>query len=382
MSLALLLPLGLAALASLIVPLLIHLIRRPEQEIIDFAALRWLRQSQRPRRRLRFDDLWLLLTRLVLLCLLALLLAVPVLKGEWRGRRHVVAVSTDASLAAAKERILDQNAHWVWLMPGFPAVDGSITRTDQPQASLLRELDASLFKDDQLTVVVADQFAGLDAQRIVLGHPVEWIEVVAAPTPSETARQPVAAVVAIRSDAAVASSGLRYIRAATSVWKTPEGNQWKVDDQPASVPLPSQLDALIWMGGPLPEAVLAWVKQGGRALVVDGPMGHGSPLWRDQQGDTIASDEPLGAGHVIHLRGPLTPAHLPDLLDADFPNQLHRLLLPARKPSDRAYSREVKPALIDRPGAERVTVLSTLLGLLIAAVFLVERVLATRRRTA
>ena len=382
MSLALLLPLGLAALASLIVPLLIHLIRRPEQEIIDFAALRWLSQSLRPRRRLRLDDLWLLLTRLVLLCLLALLLATPVLKGEWRGPRHVIVVSSDASLAAAHERIVDEKAEWVWLTPGFPTVETSIQRIVQPQASLLRELDASLSRDDQLTIVVADQFAGLDAQRMALVHPVEWIEVAAAPTSPAPALPPVAAVLAIRSDAAVASSGLRYIRAATSVWKTPERNQWQVDDQPASVPLPSKLDALIWMDGKLPEPVLAWVRQGGRALVVDSPIGHGIPLWRDQQGDTIASEEALGAGHVIHLRGPLVPAHLPDLLDADFPNQLQRLLLPVGKPSDRTYSREVKPERIDRPYAEKVTPLATLLGLLIAVVFLIERVLATRRRMA
>lgn len=382
MSLALLLPLGLAALASLIVPLLIHLIRRPEQEIIDFAALRWLRQSLRPRRRLNLDDLWLLLTRLVLLCLLALLLAVPVLKGEWRGPRHVIAVSADADLAAARTRILNNNADWVWLMPGFPSIDRSIQRSGQPQASLLRELDASLSREDQLTVVVADQFAGLDAQRITLGHPAEWIEVAAASTPSATELPPMAHVLAIRSDATVASTGLSYIRAAASVWKTPEGNKWQIDDRPAVAPLPTKLDALIWMDGAVPQSVLEWVKNGGRALVVDDPLGHGSPLWRDQQGDTIASDEAVGAGHVIHLRGPLTPAHLPDLLDADFPYHLQRLLLPPRKPSDRAHSREVRPAQIDRPDAEKVSPLDRLLGLLIAVIFLIERVLATRRRMA
>ena len=63
MSLSLLLPLGLAALAALVVPILIHLVRRPEHQLIDFAALRWLSERVRPRRRLRFEDPWLLLAR-------------------------------------------------------------------------------------------------------------------------------------------------------------------------------------------------------------------------------------------------------------------------------------------------------------------------------
>ena len=44
MSLALLLPAGLAALAALLLPLLVHLARRSEQRPTVFAALQWLRQ--------------------------------------------------------------------------------------------------------------------------------------------------------------------------------------------------------------------------------------------------------------------------------------------------------------------------------------------------
>ena len=49
MNLALLLPAGLAALAALLLPLLLHLARRHEQTPTDFAALRWLRQKPKPR---------------------------------------------------------------------------------------------------------------------------------------------------------------------------------------------------------------------------------------------------------------------------------------------------------------------------------------------
>ncbi|MEP6880862.1 MAG: BatA domain-containing protein [Dokdonella sp.] len=380
MSLALLVPLGLVALASFAVPLLIHLIRRPEQEILDFAALRWLRESLRPRRRLRLDDFWLLLARLVLLGLMALLLAAPVIKGEWRGPRRVIAVSTDADPAAARARITDNSAVWLWLTPGFPSVDTPITRSDLPQASLLRELDASLSEADHLTVVVADQIDGLDAQRMTLGHSVDWLEVAAASRSPEPLRDPKTYVVSIRSDAVDATRGLRYVQAATSVWKTPEGDNWKVDDEPASVPLPGKLDALIWMSRGIPDAVFSWIRQGGRALTLGDPLSRGNPIWRDQQGQIIASEEVVEAGVLIRLRGPLTPSNLPNLLDADFPRRLQSLLLPAPKPSARAYSREVKPVLVTRTAIERVTSLSAILGLLIALVFLIERVLATRRR--
>ena len=53
MNLAFLLPAGLAALAAVLLPLLIHLARRSEQRPTVFAALQWLRQKPKPRHRIR-----------------------------------------------------------------------------------------------------------------------------------------------------------------------------------------------------------------------------------------------------------------------------------------------------------------------------------------
>ena len=64
MNLALLLPAGLAALAAVLLPLLIHLARRSEQRPTVFAALQWLRRKPKPRHRIRFDEWPLLLVRL------------------------------------------------------------------------------------------------------------------------------------------------------------------------------------------------------------------------------------------------------------------------------------------------------------------------------
>ena len=61
MTLALLAPLGLAALAALALPLLIHLVRRLQLVDTEFAALRWISPRAQPRRRLRFERPWLLL---------------------------------------------------------------------------------------------------------------------------------------------------------------------------------------------------------------------------------------------------------------------------------------------------------------------------------
>ncbi len=81
MSFGLLLPAGLAALFALLLPLLLHLHRRTEQQPAMFAALRWLQGRQRPQRRIRFEEWPLLALRLLLLAALALLVAQPVLYG-------------------------------------------------------------------------------------------------------------------------------------------------------------------------------------------------------------------------------------------------------------------------------------------------------------
>src|SRR3546814_121961 len=78
MSIGLLFPAALTALAALALPLLIHLTRRSDRQLLDFAALRWLRAKERARRRLRIDEWPLLVLRLLLLAALVLLLAQPV----------------------------------------------------------------------------------------------------------------------------------------------------------------------------------------------------------------------------------------------------------------------------------------------------------------
>ncbi len=378
MSFALLLPLGLIALAGLIVPLLIHLVRQSDHPLIDFPALRWVRESVRPRRRLRFEDRWLLLARLLLVALAALLLAQPILNGSWRAPRHWIAVVPGVDVDAARQKIASAPAEWHWLASGFPAVDEVPPADAQSLSSLMRELDAELADADALSVVVPDEMHGLDAQRIRLGRAIDWI-IVPSPMQKESSRRPIEYTLALRHQTAD-DVGLRVIRAALASWDATDGVRWNIDDQAASAALPAQTDVLIWLGSPMPEAFRSWVGGGGRALLVDDDAA-GAVLWRDEQGVVHAREEIFGNGQLIHLRGPLTAEAMPALLDADFPARLQVLLQPRLPPPARAHADAVQPRLAAEvlPRFTPSTDLIGWLGLLIGLVFLIERVLATRR---
>jgi len=98
LTLTLLAPLGLAALVALGVPILIHLVRRIELRTTEFAALRWISDRIRPRRRIRFERPWLLALRLLLLALVAVLLARPVLDEAPLAQRARIVVAPVVSL--------------------------------------------------------------------------------------------------------------------------------------------------------------------------------------------------------------------------------------------------------------------------------------------
>jgi hypothetical protein len=101
-SISLLLPSALAALAALLLPLIIHLSRRSEQRVTDFAALRWLSIKLRPRRKIIFQEKLLLLLRLLLLIALALFLAKPV-SFHTPAAKHWVLVVPGVDIDAVKK---------------------------------------------------------------------------------------------------------------------------------------------------------------------------------------------------------------------------------------------------------------------------------------
>lgn len=376
MSLVWLFPAGLATLAALLLPLLIHLARRDEQQLIDFAALRWLSARPRPRRRIRFDDWPLLLVRLLLLALLAVLLARPALNGiEDDTPRIAVAPGVDP--AAARATVDADKSQWLWLAPGFPALDApTAPLPSQPLASLLRELDAALPPKAPLTVVVPTALDGLDAQRPQLSRAVRW-QVIETASPAATATLPAAPRLHIRHDE-TGTATLPWLRAVGQAWNSPP--DIAADNQPFT----DDAGVRIWLSAkPVPDALQAWARDGGRLLVdARTPLPGDTqrlPLWRDDSGVPVI--EQVDGPHAQWLRWatPLQPAAMPALLDAGFPQHLRELLqappAPTRAPAT-AMQPDSGASAWPQPAYEPVPWLAAAIALL----FLLERWLASARR--
>ena len=385
MSLGLLLPAGLLALFALLVPLLLHLARRTEQQPTVFAALRWLQASQRPRRQVRFDELPLLALRLLLLAALALLLAQPVLSGVFGGRDWVV-VAPGIDRAIARAALDAPHAEWHWLAPGFPAFDRDVPAGMQPSSSLLRELDAKLPQDAALTVLVPTQLDGLDGERLVLRRSVDW-RVVDAEIAPHAVQSPSPAALVVRH-AQADDAGIRYLRAAAAAWSATapasERSRVPVDIGPVSEPLAPNARWLVWLApGALPPDIRAWIEAGGTALLgaaSEAPEATaGIALWRDMRGNVIVRGRALGNGRVMQLTRELAPAALPELLDPSFPDRLRALFDPPAPPQG-AFA-ETHAPLTGGPRLPPVPQpLQSWLALLVAMLFVAERWLATSPR--
>ena len=394
MSLALLLPAGLAALAALLLPLLVHLARRSEQRPTDFAALRWLRQKPKPRHRIRFDEWPLLLLRLLLLVLLAFWLAQPVLYGA-ADRSPRVAVVPGVDTAALRGTGLPADARWLWLAPGFPDFnEAPPPRESLPISSLLRQLDAELPTDAALTVFVPSEIDGTDAQRPQLSRAVDWRPVAGAMQPRKpVARAPLALAVRHGEDRTPA---LRYLRAAATAWRTPEAKDssstptsasTEVSFAPAAQPIEAGKRQLIWLvPGPLPAEVQQWISAGGTALIdaetTFAPAPTMTPLWRADDGTVLVESAALGKGRLLRLTHALQPQAMPQLLEPDFPQRLRALFEPAPPPPGRVDAATHAPLTGAAAYPQPPRDLQPWLALLIALLFACERWLATRRQRA
>ncbi len=389
MNLGLLLPGALAALLALAIPLLLHLARRIQQRPTPFAALRWLRQQPRPRRRLRVDDWPLLLVRLLLLALLALWLARPVQIGP-ATRTHWVAVVPGVDPAALEIGAGDARRHW--LLPGFPALeDGPVAGADGDQAdaspsSLLRQLDAELPAHARLTLVVPEILDGVDAQRIVLSREVDWRVV---PGAVEAAGQPAEVappLLQLRHDPAHAAEAV-WLRAAARAWQpgdeaadTPGTG---ADAASKAVPEDSR-SVLVWLrADALPPAVIAWIEAGGTALLAAETPGidrdAAQVAWMDAAGQPLLFSRPLGAGRVLQFARPLTAQAMPELLSPAFPAALRARLQPTAAPA-RIRALDHAPETGARGYAQPPRDLRPWLAALIALLCLLERWMATARR--
>ncbi len=371
----LLAPLGLAALAALIVPLIVHLRRRNEDVPLDFAAMRWLEALPRPRHRLRLDELALLALRLLLVAGLALLLAQPAVLG-WEDKGARVLVAPGADPAAARAAAGEADARWI--APGFPGIGSAPPKGRVPLSSLIRQFDAELPRGAALTILVPPVLGEVDAGRLALTRKVTWRTVAAAPgTP---AAQPVPApALAVRHAGGASAAPLRYFRAAAAAWQAADRFTAEAGDT-----LPSRDTVLVWLRpGPVPRSVTDWVDAGGTALLANTaeiamPAASG-PLWSDAGGETLVEGGPLGAGRVMRFTRALEPAAMPDLLDPGFAAALRDVVSPPVPPPARVAAAAAAPTgdAAHYPLPPRS--LSDWLAVLIALLFLAERLLAIRR---
>lgn len=373
----LLAPLGLAALAALIVPMLVHLRRRNEDVPLDFAAMRWLEALPRPKRRLRFDELLLLALRLLLVACLALLLARPAVLG-WAGTDAQVLVAPGIDLAAARAAVPGE-AEARWIAPGFPPIDSAPPKGRVPLSSLIRQFDAELPQDASLTILVPPVLDGVDAGRLALTRKVTWRSVAAAAGAADP--QPATPpALAVRYAEGKPAAPLRYFRAAAAAWGEAARFTAEVGDT-----LPPRGAVLVWLRpGPVPQSVTDWIEAGGTALLAPSaelamPAASG-PLWSDAAGATLVEGGPLGAGRVMRFTRPLEPAAMPDLLDPGFAAGLRDLVSPPAPPPARVAAAAAAPTGNAAPYPLPPRDLSGWLAVLIALVFLAERLIATRGR--
>jgi len=382
MSFALLAPLGLAALAALAIPIAIHLVRRIELQTTEFSALRWIAERIRPRRRLRFERPWLLLLRLALLALVALLLAKPIIDEPGVATGSRVLVAPGADLSAARSAVTLANADWRWLAQGFPSIETPTPSTNVPIASLLREADAELPHDAKLAIVVPDQLAGLDGERPILAHEIEW-RVVSGQMGDGTSAADTKLALAVRHTPA-SEPALKYLRAAATALDADGSAHVALDIATQDAALPDVSTTLLWLGAEPTPAVRSWIEAGGTAIVDHASRASGAPIWRDADGRVLARAEPIGRGRLVTIENALLPQSMPALLDAEFPHQLLTLVRGEPPAPTRAPASAMMPAHANsvsattEPSRAMPKPLDAWLVLAIAALILAERVVATR----
>lgn len=377
---ALLAPWALAALAALLLPVLVHLIRRPEQQPVVFAALRWLPQRRRPQRRLRLHEWLLLALRVLLVTLLVLLLSEPVWRGSGGPITPAVLVAPGLNPDAARAAVNPAAAQWRWLGPGFPSLTGPAPTAAVDLASLIREWDAQQPAGAELTVVVPERLGGLDPERLRLGREVVW-KVVPGSTPTGGQTQP-ALELAIRREVKSPAGGDPIV-ALVSHWQS-RGRALRLDSATPGQPLDPASDALIWLDAEPNDAIRDWVRGGGVAVIARPDTDLARPIGampRVSHTEMPWVERREGLGRWLELEGGLQPGVSPALALADFPDRLWHALAqrsPGMGPESPAEALSVAP----RQDASRIigpsTGLSGWLAWLALLVCVVERIWASR----
>ena len=320
-------PLWLAGLASLAVPIVLHLWSRRTGRAVRVGSVRLLSGSPPPMaRQPRLHDPWLLALRCALLAALVLALAQP----TWLPRR--AAAPTWALVATD--------------VVARPALVDSLERA----GLTVRPLDPS---DLWLNLAIADHTAppgtrfevyaapllnGTRGTRPELQTPVAWhprasARTESAATPLSRSRSVVVFADAARSDDA------RYVAAAVQAAGTVSGIPAVVTTRGTTAADESSVrlaDWIVWLSEQtLPDVVRRRLQDGATVLTDVGRTqpsvsraafeSDHAPVWTDAAGDPLLTVTREGRGLRYHFRGRFSPTWSGLVLDPRFPEAVARL---------------------------------------------------------
>jgi hypothetical protein len=361
-------PLGLAALAVLLVPVLLHLARRKPDRPIRVGSLRHLPPGAAPRRaRSRIVEPWLLAARMLLLTLLALLIAQPFLRSVSPARAPKSVLVLPADLSDDSLRLL--------LPRGDSLLASGAEHRRLPMHDLwseLAELDAGLPAGSSIAVVAPAELpmaGGRPALRsMVTLHRIDApARRVGAPASADRAiRVHIAADSSFRTAAARLVAGLRAVAEM-------RGDSLALIE---NLGVPADVDWIIRLSDSTPgPRELAAVRAGATLLT--------NAARAPRTGHGAVTLEPFERGRIISAPVLAVPP-----LDGTFPELLARIwpdpgALAPRKPESRRMSTgQLQPARAApaRTGDARMR-LDTLLLALAFGLFLLERWMAHRPAT-
>jgi hypothetical protein len=329
MMLGFLAPLWLAALASLVVPLTLHLWSRRTGRAVRVGSIRLLSGSPPPMaRRPRLHDPWLLALRCALLAALVLALARP----YWAPR--------------------GQTAPPTWALVATDVVDrarlvDSLERTGKT----VRPLDPA---DLWLSLAIADQsvppgthfevyatplLSGTRGTRPELESPVVWHPRASARRPQRPATPPSRGRIVVVFADADRSDDARYVAAAVRAAGTVSGIPAIVTTRATAVAgaeVVGSADWIVWLSElPLPKAVEQRLQAGATVLTdlgrVQQPVTRAAfgldraPVWTDDTGDPLLTVTREGRGLRYRFHSRFAPDWSGLVLDPRFPEAMARL---------------------------------------------------------
>lgn len=358
-------PLGLAALAALLVPVLLHLALRKPDRPVRIGSLRHLPPGAAPRRaRSRIIEPWLLAVRMFLLALLALVLAQPFIRSVSPGRAPKSLLALPAGLSDDSLRVL--------LPHGDSLLASGAALHRLPMDDLwseLAELDAGLPAGSSIAVVAPIELAmagGRPALRsAVTLHRID--------VPGRDSGVPVNAGRSIRvhlaSDSSFRTAAARLVAGLRAVADERGDSLVLIEDSG----IPADADWVIRLTDSAPGAHELAAVRAGASLLTNAVRGP-------RAAHDAVTLEPLDRGRIISV--PLLAA---PPLDGTFPELLARIwpdpgaLTPRASGLRRISTGQLQPARAApaRTGDARMR-LDILLLALASGLFLLERWMAHR----